>query len=99
MEVQVVEYRRELDAAVDHFLDRKRSIASLAQIGFERFTRKKVHHKIPVTVFDEVIVDARKVGMNQACQEKHLALAGFNQRVLRALGILAYFLKGYHSVA
>ena len=77
--MQVVEYRSELNAAIEHFLYRKRSIFPLPQIGFERFTLKEVHDEIPALIFDKIIVDARKVGMNQTCQEQYLTLVGFNQ--------------------
>jgi len=79
LDVQVVEHRSELDTTIDHFLYRKWSIFPLSQVGIERFTLKEVPDEIPAPVFNEVIVDAGKVGMNQTCQEKHLALAGFNQ--------------------
>ncbi len=99
--MQVVEHCSELDAAVEHFLYSKRSIFPLAQVGFERFTCKKVHHEIPALVFDKVIVDARQVGMDQARQEKHFAPAGFNQRysLWRVRVIFPYFLERYQAVA
>ena len=96
--MQVVEHRSELDAAIEHFLYSKRSIFPLPQVSFERFTLKEVHDEIPALVFNKIIVDAWEVGMNQACQRKHLAPAGFDQ-LLRIRVILAYFLEGYHAFA
>src|SRR5260370_16402920 len=98
VDVQVVECCSKLDADIKYFLCRQVSIVSLPQVGFECFTLKKIHDEIPALVLDEVVVDTRQVGMDEASQQKHLAFAGFDHFLLARV-LLANFLERYNTAA
>ena len=64
--VQVVEYRTELHAYVEHLLSWEASIRHSGQVALQCFALDEVEHEVPVPCVGKVVMYAWQVGMLQA---------------------------------